>query len=283
MKFRCALLIAYFLVCLCTFTVRLEAEPVVLDGVTYDDDTVAKLITVITTTNPIPSIPDVKHLYSCQKSLSSIPALAKCKKIIVFDGIQPNYESRKEDYDEYKKRVTRLVKKDPYFSNTRLVFCPSWAHLSGAIQKAFRYVNTPYVLIQQHDFTIIKNFDINGIVATLAANPYVKHVKLEYNPTNAHARWWNGPVDGVVDGTHFVPLTRIFGWSDVTHVTTAEYYKNFVLPQCDHGFMEHFLHPAFQRDIEKFGLTFAQQIYGTYLYGDIQDGGYIYHSDGRGS
>src|SRR5262249_50025118 len=152
-------------------------KPVVWDGVTYDDDTTAELITVIITTNPIHSIPYVRHLFSAQKSLSMIPALAKCKKIIVFDGIQPGFEDRKHDYKLYKKNVKKLTNHNPHFANTKLVFCPKWVHLSGAIREAFKYVTTPYVFIQQHDFDIIKEFDLNGLVATMAANPGIKHVK----------------------------------------------------------------------------------------------------------
>ena len=59
------------------------------NGKVYDDETVAQMITVITTTNPIPSIPSVKHIYPAQVALFQIPAFARCKKIIVFDGLQP--------------------------------------------------------------------------------------------------------------------------------------------------------------------------------------------------
>jgi hypothetical protein len=281
MKTRFVLFICLF-ACLAGLALPLQSAPVVWNGKTYDDDATAKLITVIITTNPIPSIPRVTHLYSCQKSLSRIPALKKCKKIIVFDGVQPAYEARQHDYNTYKKCVAKLVRTNPYFAKTKLVFCPAWVHLSGAIKEAMQYVKTPYVFIQQHDFEIIKDFDLNGIVATLEANPNVKHVKLDYNNHNDDATWWNGPVDEVVEGIHFVPLTRTFGWSDVTHVAKVDYYRDFVLPKCGHGPMEHFLHNPLKRDLAKYGYE-AHKIYGTYLYGRIKDGGYMLHTDGRGT
>src|SRR4051812_37553585 len=71
-----------------------SSPPVVWNGVTYDTETVAKLITVITSTSPVPSIPSTRHLYPAQASLFQIPAFALCKKIIVFDGIRPGQEAK---------------------------------------------------------------------------------------------------------------------------------------------------------------------------------------------
>jgi hypothetical protein len=40
-----------------------EAKDIVYEGITYDDDTVATLITVMNSTSPVPSIPETTHLY----------------------------------------------------------------------------------------------------------------------------------------------------------------------------------------------------------------------------
>ena len=39
------------------------------EGVAYNDETVANLITVVTVTHPIPSVPNTCFLYATQKSL----------------------------------------------------------------------------------------------------------------------------------------------------------------------------------------------------------------------
>ena len=82
------------LLCLCTHGWGYDME---WNGKVYDDDTVAQMITVITTTNPIPSIPSIKHIYPAQVALFQIPAFTRCKKIIVFDGLQPGWEKRRHD------------------------------------------------------------------------------------------------------------------------------------------------------------------------------------------
>ncbi len=250
----------------------------------YDDESVANLITVITTTNPIPSIPDTKHLYLSQTSIFRIPAFAKCKKIIVFDGIQKGYESRNEEYEKYKQNVIHLTKTDPLFANTKLVFCSSWVHIASAIKEALKHVTTPYLFIHQHDFVLQKDFDLNGVIASMEINPHIKHVRLSKWPTNTsntHPKW-DGPVDRVLEGKSFVPLSRTFAWSDYEHVTRKDYYLDFVLPKCGQGAMEWVLHPALKASIEKHGLDEGHKPFGTYLYGDLNDGFYIYHADGRG-
>ena len=254
----------------------------VVNGQTYDDDTVADLITIITTTNPIPIMPSTRIIREAQESLCRIPALAKCKKVIVFDGIQPWFENRVHDYEEYKRRVAELAAKDPSFAKTELVFCPSWMHIAGAVREAMKRVSTPYIFIHQHDFRLEKTFDLNGVIASMAANPRIKHVRLAYGETNTAQAGHDGPVDEVIEGLSFIPLSRTFGWSDNDHVSRLDYYLEFVLPQSGFGGMEETLHPAMKKALAEFGIS-AHERYGTYLYGPISDGGYLDHLHGRGA
>lgn len=259
----------------------LLASAITWNGKTYDDQTVASMITVITTTNPIPSIPSTDHIYPSQVSLFRIPALALCKKIIVFDGIQPGFEDRKEDYERYKEAILCATKVSPYFANTELIFCEKWVHLAGAIRAAIERVTTPYVFIHQHDFVLVKDFDLNGVIATMEANENVKHVRLALPPTNYHwVPWTPTYADEHVLGITFVPLCRHFQWSDNDHISPTSYYRDFVLPQCKHGAMEHYLDPALVAARNALG-TLCHPEFGTYLYGTFADGGYLHHTDGR--
>ncbi len=249
-----------------------------------DDDRAAELITVITTTNPIPSIPDLKHIYPAQASLFQIPAFKKCKKIIVFDGICPGYEGRATDYKKYKQNIKDLIQNDPFFSNTELIFCDAHVHLCGTIREALKRINTPFLFIHQHDDILLKEFDLNGCLASMIINPNIKHIHLTRYPNKGVQDFWYGPVDDYVEGGSFVPLSRCFGWSDYSHVTTVDYYKNFVFPLCKFGCMEWWLHPALQEAIKGKTSEEIDQIhlkFGTYLYGNLTDGNYIHHSDGR--
>lgn len=255
---------------------------VYLNGQYYDHETVSKLITIITTTNPIPSIPDTQILQRSQASLFRIPALARCKKIIVFDGIQPGFEERSADYELYKENVRTLTQKNPQFYNTQLVFCPNWVHLSGAISEAIKHVKTPFVFIHQHDFVLQKEFDLNGCVATMMANPHIKHLRFNRGVTNrAFEVEWDGEIDQVINGVAFVPLCRTFGWSDNDHLARTDYYTDFVLPKCGCCPMEHVLQPELKKALAEEGKEGGHAPFGTYLYGTPSHGGYFHHLDGR--
>jgi len=118
-------------------------------------------ITVICTTNPIPSIPSTKILEQTMRSLDQNAALRSCKKIIVFDGIQPGYEGRREDYEKYKENVANLCLSSPYFQNTELIFCTNWVHLAGAIDTALQSVTTRYsrkLWMKEKEERILKKF-----------------------------------------------------------------------------------------------------------------------------
>lgn len=273
----------FFLLChlLATFNVGLLSALENIDPNVYlNDDKASELITVVTATSPIFSHPDTKFIYQAQESLMQIPGLAKCKKIIVFDAIRPGYEFLTELYEKYKQNVIELTKNDPVFSNTELVFCSCWSHLSGAVKEAINYVKTPFVFIHQHDLKLIKKFDLNSLLQTMLVNPNVKYVHFWGNWN--HDQWYNGPVDDYIEGVHYVPLTRSFGWSDQCHVATTDYYRYFVLPQCyHHGFMESVMHPALWQSISAFGMNDGHRPFGTYLYGNLTDGHYISHLDAR--
>lgn len=250
-------------------------------SIPINDDVASKLITVMTSTSPIPSHPSTKLLYEAQESLMRIPALKKSKKIIVFDEIKPGNEHLKEKYEQYKKNVIELTKTDPVFANTELVFSNSWNHLSGSVKNGMQSVRTPFVLMHQHDLVLKKWFDLNGLLATMLVNPRIKYV--HFWGGNNTDEWYNGPVDNKVEGIHYVPLCRSFGWSDQTHVASTNYYCTFVLPKCSKCFMEKVLHPALKSAIKQDGLDAGHQRFGTYLYGGLKNGHFIHHTDGAHS
>jgi len=283
MKNRCKWVARIVLVVLGFHLESMAYENVVWEGVTYDDRTVAELITVITTTSPLQSIPTTKHLYYAQKSLAQIPALALCKKIIAFDDIQPtsNFAYRKRDYDLYKKHIKELTETDPYFANTELIFLTEWGCLVGALKEAFKRVKTPFVFIQQHDLLLLKTFDLNALIATMVANPAVRYVTLLPGTNGAgYLPYWKH-LDDNIKGVHFVPLCRAGGWTDQCHVARADYYRNFVFPRCPGNYMEsHILHQYWD-EIERNGFEKAHDLFGIYLYGSLEDGFFITHTNGK--
>lgn len=237
-----------------------------------DNEAVANLITVITSTNPISSHPNTKYLHTVQRSLFRVPALRLCKKIIVFDGVKES--NQEESYSAYKERVIELTKSDPYFANTELVFCPEWRHLTGALKLAMERVTTPFVLIHQHDLVLKKSFDLNGLLEKMMGDPSIQYVHFCVGPNSENA------MAEEVEGRG-VPLCRFFAWTDRTHVARKSYYENFVFPNCPgYTFMESVLCQMLLDEVAEKGPA-AHSRYGTYLYGGLSDGCYILHLDAR--
>jgi len=89
-------------------------------------------------------------------------------------------------------------------------------------------------------------------------------------------------MDTCVHGPSFVPLGRLFLWSDQDHVASTEYYNEFVLPYCHLVPMEAVLDPLLQKARAILGAQ-CHPFFGTYVYGTPEDGDYLDHSNGRGN
>jgi len=240
-----------------------------------DEKNLSSKLTIITTTSPIPSNPSTEILEKTQQSLFKTPALKECKKIIVFDGVPLEQKYRTIAYELYIKNVEKLVNENPYFANTILVVNQEFKHLANSLREAFKFVTTPYVFVHQHDFLLVREFDVMNLIQSMDENPNLKLIR--FNQFSNAANWWDGPVDSYIEGGAHVPLTRTFGWSDNDHIARTDYYLNFVFPKVTwNGAMEWFLH-----DSKK--IQMDHLLYGTYLYGNLGEPPYIYHLDGKNS
>ena len=235
-------------------------------------------LTIITSTSALRSHPSTELLEITQSSLFKMPGIKSCRKIIVFDGLHRRQRPLAEKYEQYKESVIELTKTNPYFADTKLVFCKKHKHLAWALQEAMEHVETPYVFVHQHDFQIKRQIDVAGIVRSMDENANLKHIRLP--------RRWNVAfrfdyhVDDVIEGPAYVPLTRTFGWSDNDHFTRKDYYDNFIFPKITKPWpMESFIHPLEEEMTKKDPKN--HRIFGTYLYGKLGDGRYIFHLDGK--
>jgi hypothetical protein len=258
----------------------------------FDTSSLAHKVTVITTTSPIKSNPRTDMIEATQQSLHMIPALRDCKKIIVFDGFNEggygsiphkSLQDIKEDYVEFKRRMQQLVD-DPnniYFKNTELLFLDEFQHQAWAVRAAMEHVTTPFVYIHQHDFLIIREFDVVNMIRTMEDNLTVKLIRVCNGENNPN--YFDGPVDTYVEGTSYVPLVRTFRFSDCEHFTTVKYYHDVVFPRV-HGkcFAEFWMmEPGFKEHQQEMLKNHAY--YGMYVYGRMGEPTCLHHLDGRQS
>lgn len=262
-------------------------------------------LTIVVQTSPVTSNPSTEVLSAMFASFGLVPGLPRASKIVQLDGPQTQLaQDRVDAYDEFEQRVRKLAAQHTDFASTHVYRSKSFLFAAHNLKVAIDHVVTPFMLVLQHDFVLVRPFDTAGLLRTMARNQAIKHVRL-----NARANVAQG-FDGYIanyTGDSDVPLTRTCGWSDGAHVASASYYRTFCIPlnARDHGhgrrkFMEESLHYRMQRNGSPGGcwelkrnatqplaeLNWPNDFddYGTYLYGHAspRDGNYMRHRSLRG-
>jgi len=182
------------------------------------------------------------------------------------------------DYNSHHKFQQYLVNLRQYILDmptVRIVVRNTHGHLTGNIRNAFEYITTDYVLILQHDLPFIRDIAIEKVIADMQNNPELKHVR--FNKRANTAAGWDGlnKLFGKQVKSEEYIYTRTPAWSDQNHIVRSDYYRDIVLNECkDGGFMEATLHGKSRSEA-------SHSLYGTYIFGALNDSAYIRHIDGR--
>jgi len=253
-------------------------------------------ITTIITTSPILCMKNINIISETIDSLFINPILVNNHVIICFDGgpLDPNNiidekcanlgnEINIYEYETYKNKVKAYaLTLLPYVSFSELLFRGC---LTNNIHNSFHMIKTEYINIMQHDLPIIKSFDIESIIKIMEHDKLVKLVRYVYDTNNFHNEYTKNfikydpkkykallPMQKKIYGD--VILTICSQWSDQNHITSKKYYEDVVFPVTllKGSFMEHFMFCLPIEDHKK---------YGTWFLGEIYDGYYIKHTDGR--
>jgi hypothetical protein len=180
--------------------------------------------------------------------------------------------SPEANYAKYLENLSLYVADKPHI---QIVVRETHGHLTGNIRHAFQYINSPYVLIIQHDLPFTRPFIIDKVVNDMILNPELKHVRFNKR-ANQKAGWdaLNGLFGKQIASKNYT-YTRTPAWSDQNHLVHADYYRELVFKECKDGtFMESQLHG---RSIDEL----THQKYGTYIFGELDTPAFIRHLDGR--
>jgi len=182
------------------------------------------------------------------------------------------------DYSDDIKYKHYLDKLKAYISdkpNIKIIVRDTHGHLTGNIRNAFNYINTKYVLIIQHDLPFVNKFSIEKVIEDMEKNTELKHVRFNRRDNIKYGFDALNNLFGKETQSKNYVYTRTPGWSDQNHLCLAEYYKNLVLRQCEDGKpMEKQLHKKTTNEE-------IHNIYGTYLFGGLNQPKFIKHTDGR--
>lgn len=240
-------------------------------------------ITVIIPTSPIPSHPSTAIL---EETIATVRGqLPHAEIIIGFDGVRPEQERRRPDYEEYTRRVLWLANHE--WHNVLPIVFEEHQHQANVTREMLKHVKTPLVLFVEHDtpLTPDREFDWTGLSDAIASGDahLIRFIHEELIlPDYEHMMLDDGPKT-----LHEVPMVRTVQWSQRPHLASTAFYRQIV----DHYFSEDsrtmiedvmhgVVHNAYLTEGEP-----AWNLWRMWIYAPDSDSLGIkrsYHLDGRG-
>lgn len=193
-------------------------------------------ITVLLPTSPIPSHPSTQIIEETIASVRAYPELGECEIIIMLDGVRPEQEHRRADYEEYTRRVLWLSNHE--WRNVLPVRFDDFQHQANMTRRALELVRTELVLFVEHDTPLVGEIPWERFTQVIASR-YCKLIRLYHEgvmPDVHRPLMVSRP--RIVNG---VRLTKTRQWSQRPHLATTTLYRHL---------MSKFFHPAERTMIE---------------------------------
>lgn len=175
----------------------------------------ASKITVLMPSSPIPSHPSVGVPADSIARIRAYPELEDCEVVLMLDGVRPEQEYRRDDYEEYKRRIARLR-----IPNVRTMEFQQHAHQAAMTREALKTVTTPIVYFVEHDTFAFGSIPWAEIAAIINDDvPVVRlHIFHEILPVHHDLYHQRETIGGV-------PLVRTTQWSQRPHLALTDYYR----------------------------------------------------------
>lgn len=243
-------------------------------------------LTIIITASPIKSNPSTKFIDKTIESLSMLKYPENTKIVLAHDFVSS--DSQKETYFEYYDKIKEKYNSDDNFIVTML---DKYGHLTGSIRNAFKYVESKYVLLVQHDFPFVRQVDLCSIMDDMDNDERLKHVRFNKRKNiRLGCDGMTGGIDTDIFNNFNISLKNdyisTFMWSDNNHLSPSDYYREVILKEChDRIAMENVIFPRLSRMVNNKEssdvIINTHKKYGTYIYDKIESDRVIYHTDGR--
>jgi hypothetical protein len=186
------------------------------------------LVTVIVTSSPIPSHPSTAMI---EETIASIrERLPLAEVLLVVDGVHPEQEHRRADYDAYTRRLLWLA--NNRWHNVLPIVLPSWVHQANATRAALAEVTTPLVLFVEHDTPLLGEIEwapLADLVLSGAANAVRFHH--ETTVLDVHEHLMLDPAPSVMPTPHGPAVVRrTSAWWQRPHLASTNFYRGRVMP-----------------------------------------------------
>lgn len=234
-------------------------------------------ITVLVTCSPIRSNPSTEIL---EETIASVRVqLPAAEIILAFDGVRPEQEALRGDYEEHIRRVLWLA--DHVWGNTLPLINDQHLHQAVATKRAIEHIRTPLMLFVEQDTPLCGDVpwaDLAEVV--LAGDANVIRMSHEASLLEPHLHLM---LDDAPQKVRGVPMTRTIQWSNRPHLASVAWYRELLdrwFPNDEKDFIEDRVYgrliAAYERDGDMGWLNWR-----TWLYtpdGDIKRS---FHTDGR--
>lgn len=231
------------------------------------------MISAIIPISPIPSHPDTAILEETVESIRH--HLPDTEIILTFDGVRPEQEHRRNDYEESIYRTLWLA--DHKWRNTCPIIFDHHTHQSGMIAPALDELHTPLLIYVEQDTPLVTNrtIDFDTIIKFIAAG-HSNCVRLHHEATipAEHRHMMHSVED---------QFMRTSQWSQRPHIASAAFYRRIIdshFTTLSHCFIEDVMHGILDEAHNIHGILGWDQ-YRTHIWhpdGDIKRS---YHLDGR--
>jgi len=201
---------------------------------------ISKNVTVIVTTSPSRSDPELTLLESTFSSLALV-GLDGCRRILICDHFDVGAEhAKRKDHggrlpldriERYRNRLARFRAAE-WAAGVEVVELEEWHGFGLAVKFALGLVTTPLVCVVQHDLTFRRSIDLCPVVDLLLNETSVNYVYFKRD-SQRHYRLTTldrhrlelGPPVCFPTSRDSVSLTRLPRFFDGTHVARTGWYE----------------------------------------------------------
>ena len=173
------------------------------------------MITVIVPASPIKSNPDTSII---EETIASVRHhLPAAEIILTFDGVRPEQEHMRADYEEAIRRILWMA--DHSWGNICPFVFDQHLHQVGMMRAVIDEIQTPMLMYVEHDMPlrVDRDIDLNAVTSFIRAghSDLVRFYLRDAIP-DEHQYLMHG-----FDG----PFLRTSQWSQNVHISTVEVYR----------------------------------------------------------
>ena len=180
-------------------------------------------ITVLVSTSPIASHPDPSVLFATLDSIAAA-GLEGCEVMLMCDGVRPEQEHRRADYEHYLREVVWAC--HHRWRNVLPVIYDTHLHQAEMTRRALVDVRTPLVLFVEHDTPLVGEIPWTTMARAITAGPaQVIRLHHEADVLEPHRYLMLDDESRDVGG---VPLRRTAEWSQRPHLASANWYRSML-------------------------------------------------------